>query len=196
MPNTKALLFSLLAGSLLAACGAVRTYEGPERPPEQLAIYHPYLPEVFRMGRIDGKTYFTATSNTIQLLPGQHEITYYVTYTHPADQAAIDKARNAASDIAYTEIDQRFVLHSYRLNVEMKAGYNYMLDKISGPYGYIKTAPTLCLRGEPQNAPGSEFATFTRHFGQQVQDIGCAELVSTTFDKSRIRVDNEKKAKK
>ena len=36
----------------------------------------------------------------------------------------------------------------------------------------------------------------TRHFGQQVQDIGCAELVSTMFDKSRIRVDNEKKAKK
>jgi len=79
MPRPRLLRVLLLP--LLAACGTLRLYDGPERPREQVAQVHELSDPIAFMGNsravvtsIDGREIGGHSEHTVELLPGPHAL--------------------------------------------------------------------------------------------------------------------------
>lgn len=119
-PSLLRAVLALVLGSLLAACGATRAYEGAARPASETALIVGMSPlDPFNLGTttkvvsVDGKPVEGGTK--LELLPGKHTLEVYASHT--------------------------FGKGTRTLEVELEAGLRYVLAMSTDPEQLVVLVP-------------------------------------------------------
>lgn len=169
----KRALLGLASCMVLASCGTTKMYEGPKLERKDAALLFLHTRANMRYRQVDGvPVQFVYDGDVKEFKPGLH---------HFIVEVSNYQASGGPSLVIYTT---EYDIATFELDVEMRAGYTYVLD-----YRGINV-PTLpkilCLKGEPHDAPGSgvnvtgEF----RRMSPAVQKFGCREATSIRHHKS------------
>jgi hypothetical protein len=163
-------LSALCVATFLTGCETVRTYDGPERPPSEIGRLFTTGTRVnLRTLTLDGKPLTYISPRVLELAPGPHVLEIMA-----SNQRVGGVLVPGVTVVTWTL--RSYQKGNYRIPFEVRPGHTYAFTY---PVGFNGPLPdTLCLFGEPHDAPGSKenYTKELRTMSPSAQAAGCGQV--------------------